>query len=105
MTWFFMFDFGFPEFLLILIVGLIAVGPKDIPSFLFKAGRLVRRGKMLMRRANDAVSDVMHELEVEEYRKVMKQDILDFGGEESDIDTGTDEMKPLPKKQGEGSHE
>ncbi len=87
-----MFDFGFPELLLILIVGLIAVGPQDIPGFLFKAGKLVRRGKLLLHRANNAVSDVMHELEVEEYRKTMKEDLLDFGGEQ-------DEMTAIPQGQ------
>ena len=95
-----MFDFGFPEFLLILIVGLIAVGPKDIPGFLFKAGRLFRRVKLLMHRANNAVSDVMHELEVEEYRKTMKEDILDFGGE----DGAEEEMTEIING-GEGDNE
>lgn len=79
-----MFDFGLPEFIFILIVGLIAVGPEEIPGFLFKAGRLVRRAKLLLHRANNAVSDVMHELEVDEYRKTMKEDILDFGGQSDD---------------------
>lgn len=95
-----MFDFGFPEFILILIVGLIAVGPQDIPGFLFKAGRLVRRVKLLIHRANNAVSDVMHELEVDEYRKAMKEDILDFSGKPDD----SDEMTALNTGK-EGDHE
>ena len=91
-----MFDFGFPELLLVLIVALIAVGPKDIPAFMFKAGRLFRRIKLLIHRANNAVSDVMHELEVDEYRRTMKEDILDFGADDAD-----DEMIPLEVKEGE----
>lgn len=97
-----MFDFGFPEFIIILIVGLIAVGPEDIPSFLFKAGRLFRRAKLMMHQANNAVSDVMHELEVDEYRKSMKEDILDFGGDQLDDDE--DEMTALSNTK-EGDNE
>lgn len=38
-----MFDFGWVEILLILVVALFAIGPQDIPKVMYQAGRLFRR--------------------------------------------------------------
>lgn len=38
-----MLDFGWAEFIIIALIGLIVVGPKDIPRLMYQAGRLFRR--------------------------------------------------------------
>ena len=38
-----MFDFGWIEILLILVVALFTVSPKDIPKIMYQAGKLFRR--------------------------------------------------------------
>jgi sec-independent protein translocase protein TatB len=64
-----MFDIGFSEILLVAIAALIAVGPKDLPEMLFKLGRFARRIKMFMNGIRNEYADIMHEAEVEHYRK------------------------------------
>ncbi len=74
-----MFDIGFSEILLIAVVALLAIGPKDLPDILFRFGRLVRRAKILLGGIRDQFSDVMHEAEITHYRK-------QFGVEEDEDD-------------------
>lgn len=38
-----MFDFGWSELFLILVLGIVLIGPKDIPELVYQAGRFVRR--------------------------------------------------------------
>lgn len=38
-----MLDFGWSEFLLILVLAVFLLGPKDIPQVVYQAGRFVRR--------------------------------------------------------------
>jgi Tat protein translocase TatB subunit len=64
-----MFEIGFSEIILIVIVALLVTDPKDLPDMMFKAGRFFRQFKMMMGRISNSVSDVMHEFEVESYRK------------------------------------
>lgn len=67
-----MFEIGFSEIVLIAIVALLVTDPKDLPDIMFKAGRFFRQFKMIMGRVSNTVSDVMHEFEVESYRKQYK---------------------------------
>jgi sec-independent protein translocase protein TatB len=64
-----MFDIGFSEIMLIAVVALVAIGPKDLPDILFRAGRMTRRAKIFLGGIRDQFSDVMHEAEVTHYRK------------------------------------
>lgn len=38
-----MMDFGWSELLLVIIVAIFAIGPKQLPDMMFRIGRLVRR--------------------------------------------------------------
>jgi Tat protein translocase TatB subunit len=69
-----MFDIGFSEIILIAIVALLVTDPKDLPDIMFKAGRFFRQFKTIMNRVSNTVGDVMHEFEVESYRKQFKDD-------------------------------
>jgi sec-independent protein translocase protein TatB len=81
-----MFDIGFSEVLLIAIAALVAIGPKDMPQALFRLGRMMRQVRIVMNGFRDQYSQVMHDVEVEHYRK-------EFG----QIERDANEMKPLPK--------
>ena len=64
-----MFDIGFSELLVIGVAALIAIGPKDLPDVLFRLGRVTRRVKIFLGGIRDQYADIMHESEVEHYRK------------------------------------
>src|SRR3954464_13078403 len=54
-----MFGIGAPEFLVILVVALLAFGPDRLPDFARQAGRMVRQVRKL---ANQARDDIRAEL-------------------------------------------
>ncbi len=56
-----MFGIGIPEFILILIVGLIVFGPSKLPEI----GRAVGKGMREFRRASSALQEAMHAPEPE----------------------------------------
>ena len=80
-----MFDFGILELLFILVIALLFVSPKDLPTLMYKLGRTIRAAQILFRRARDQLSDFMHEAEVEHYRQELGRDILDAGYDDSKI--------------------
>lgn len=72
-----MFEIGASEILLIAIVALIAIGPKDLPDILFRLGRLVRRARIMGNSLRDQYSEIMHEAELNHYRKEFGAKLMD----------------------------
>ncbi len=72
-----MFDLGWQELLIIAIVTLLVVGPKDLPKLFNKAGRLVGNVKQVSREFFDKVNEAA---EVEEINnlKTSINEITDF---------------------------
>lgn len=64
-----MFDIGLSEWVVIAGAVLVAVGPRDIPDVMFRMGRFARRIKMFLSGVRDQYADIMHEAEVDHYRK------------------------------------
>jgi len=65
-----MFDIGSTEFLLIVIVAIIVLGPEKLPEALKVTGRLIGKAKRMWR---DATADIRRELELEEMKEEMKK--------------------------------
>ena len=62
-------QFGFLELILIAIVALIVVGPKDLPMLMRSAGRFVAKAKALAGEFTAAFDQMARESEMEELRK------------------------------------
>ena len=86
-----MFDIGWSEILLIAVVALVAIGPKELPRVLFEAGKWFRRIRLVAGEFQRHFTDIMHEAELDELRKqaqaardVMRPkslaDLIDPGG-------------------------
>ena len=60
---------GFAEVLVIAILALIVVGPKDLPKMMRAAGRFVARIKALGQEFKDAFSDIGADEEMAELRR------------------------------------
>ncbi len=64
---------GFIEFLLIAIVALIVVGPRDLPSMLRKLGNMVAKARGMAREFQGAFDDMGREVELDELRREIEQ--------------------------------
>ena len=78
-----MFDLGWQELLIIAIVTLIVVGPKDLPMLFNRAGKLVGNIKQISREFFDKVNEAAEVDEINELKSSMR-DITEF-------DTSTDD--------------
>ena len=67
-----MFDLGLTELLLIGIVALIIVGPKDLPVLFRRVGEFVGRMKGMAREFTSAMHDAADEAGVKDVAKTMK---------------------------------
>ncbi|HEX3417249.1 MAG TPA: Sec-independent protein translocase protein TatB [Stellaceae bacterium] len=66
-------DFGMSELLLIGIVALVFIGPKDLPKALRVAGFWVRKARTLSREFQSSVEQMIREAELDEMRQQLKK--------------------------------
>jgi sec-independent protein translocase protein TatB len=99
-----MFDFSWTEILLIGVVALVVIGPKDLPKALKLLGFWVRKARTVSREFQSSIEQMMREAELDEVRKeVEKAASIDIEKEfKNTIDpTGSleEQLKPpeLPK--------
>ena len=68
-----LFDIGWPELMLIGIVALVVIGPKDLPRALRVAGFWVRKARTLSREFQSSIDQMIREAELEEVRQDLKK--------------------------------
>src|SRR5947208_14367662 len=68
-----LFDIGWPELMLIGIVALVVIGPKDLPRALRVAGYWVRKARTLSREFQSSIDQMIREAELEEIREDLKK--------------------------------
>ncbi|PHR91113.1 MAG: twin-arginine translocase subunit TatB [Robiginitomaculum sp.] len=102
---------GFSEMLVIAILALVVVGPKDLPGMMRKAGQFVAKLKMLGQEFKDAFDQIGQDDELAELRREMDElkslgklsNLSDEAFEEDmraldkDLREGTDVSTPAPK--------
>jgi Tat protein translocase TatB subunit len=64
-----MFDIGWSEILVIVVVALVVIGPKDLPKAIYEVGKWVRKARLVAREFQVHLDDVMREAELDEFRK------------------------------------
>ena len=67
------FDFGMSELLLIGVVALVFIGPKDLPKALRVAGFWFRKARTLSREFQTSVEQMIREAELDEMRQELKK--------------------------------
>ncbi len=67
-----MFDIGASELLLIAIVAIVAIGPKDLPLALRTAGRWIAKVRKVSSHFRTGVETMIREAELEEMEKEWK---------------------------------
>ena len=63
-----MFTFGWGEILLILVVVIIVVGPKDIPKFLRQIGNLSKSIKKISREFKSSLNQIAEETDLKDVK-------------------------------------
>src|SRR5688572_33347415 len=69
-----MFDIGYSELLLIAVVALIVIGPKDLPNVMRAVGKWVGKARGMARHFRSGVDTMMREAELEEMEKKWREE-------------------------------
>lgn len=64
-----MLDIGSSELLLIVIVAVVVIGPKDLPRALYKIGQLLGKARAMSRHFRAGVDAMIREAEMEDLEK------------------------------------
>lgn len=64
-----MFDIGWSELMVIGVVALVVIGPKDLPHAIYALGKWVRKARLLARDFQGHLDDMMREAELNDLRQ------------------------------------
>ncbi|WP_448206515.1 Sec-independent protein translocase protein TatB [Azospirillum sp. sgz302134] len=64
-----MFDIAWSELMVIAVVALVVIGPKDLPKAIFTLGKWVRKARVVAREFQGHIDDMMREAELDELRR------------------------------------
>ncbi len=78
-----MFGIGWPEFLLIVGVAIVVIGPDDIPKALYSLGKLFKKFKTLSNEVHRSIEVMMLESELGEITKEANKVGIDTISEET----------------------
>ncbi len=68
-----MFDIGWSEMAIIMVLALIIIGPKDLPRVARTIGQWVRKGRMLAREFQSSLEDMAKEAELDDVKKEIEK--------------------------------
>lgn len=68
-----LFDLGWSEILLIGVVALVFIGPKDLPKAMRVAGYWIRKARTLSREFQGSIDQMLREAELDDVRQQLKK--------------------------------
>lgn len=71
-----MFDIGWPELMLVMVIGLIVIGPKELPNAIRTVMSVVRKLRMTAREFQSGLGDIARESGLDDVKRQM--DDIDF---------------------------
>lgn len=93
-----MFGFDWSELMIIVVVALIVLGPKDLPRALYQMGKWTRHARRITSEFQRHVDDIVRQAELEEVRKTVQDATksLDVRGQVAEhVNTVLDPVKDI----------
>jgi sec-independent protein translocase protein TatB len=69
-----MFDIGYAELLVVAVVALLVIGPKDLPNVMRTVGQWVGRARGMARHFRSGIDTMIRESELEEMEKKWREE-------------------------------
>lgn len=91
-----MFDIGASELLMIVIVAVVVIGPKDLPRALRTAGRWIGKVRRTSNHFRSGIEAMIREAELEDMEKKWAEQNARIMAEHPPVDLSDHEMRPLP---------
>ncbi len=89
-----MFDFSATEFLVIALVALIVIGPRELPGLLRQFGQMVGKVRRMASEFQEQLNNAVEHSEVQEIKKDLK-DVADKARIEVDYDPAVDAEREI----------
>ena len=77
-----MFDIGWPELMLVMVVALIVIGPKDLPAAIRTVTMVLRKVRGMAAEVQSGLNDIAREAGVDEIKKNI-DDVVSYDPEEA----------------------
>lgn len=93
-----MFGFDWSELMIIVVVALVVLGPKDLPRALYQLGKWTRHARRITGEFQRHVDDIVRQAELEEVRKTVQDaaKTLDVRGQVAEhVNTVLDPVKDI----------
>ena len=100
-----MFDIGASELLLIVIVAVVVIGPKDLPRALRTAGKWIGKVRRTSNHFRAGIETMIREAELEEMEKKWAEQNARIMAEHPPVNLSDHEMHPLPPESAEARAE
>ncbi len=92
-----MFGVDSTELLLIIVVAVVVIGPKDLPRALYKLGQIIGKGRAMTRHFRSGLDAMIREAELEELEKKWAAENARIMAEHpQDSSDGTQAALPAP---------
>ncbi|PCJ59591.1 MAG: twin-arginine translocase subunit TatB [Rhodospirillaceae bacterium] len=86
-----MFDIGWPELALVVLLAILVIGPKELPLVLRTLGRWAGKARALVRDFRSSLNEIAKEAELDEFRRMASGDMS-----EKAIEPGSTDEKARP---------
>ena len=88
-----MFGLGWSEVLVILVIAVIVIGPKDIPKIMYQVGRIARRLQYAKFAMTQQFDEILKAGDIEELRRGVNFEARTY--DEAAADDDYPDIKPL----------
>ena len=94
-----MFDIGATELLLIVVVAILAIGPKDMPAALRAAGRWIGKARRMSNHFRSGIDAMIREAEIEDMERKWAEQNKRIMAEHPDVPKEVEPAKPADPAQ------